>query len=233
MATRKTCRLALEDGLVFVGEVFGAEGTATGEVVFNTSMAGYQEVLTDPSYSGQLVTMTYPLIGNYGINAEDVESYDGKVQVAGFVIKELSPVASNFRSTQTLEKYLASAGVMGLTGVDTRALTRHIRTAGRQQKIPIKRRGVHVPVEDSGDNRIDCHVLCPVKRGGRTHLRGNRVLISAHVNTCALRAIVSVNINVRGIDCCAAVNTWGSASQVRTGIEQWIGIHVAITCINA
>lgn len=130
MAQTKTCKLALADGLVFTGICFGADGTAEGEVVFNTGMSGYQEVLTDPSYCGQIVTMTYPLIGNYGINAEDVESNNKRVQVRGFVIKELAPIASNFRSDRTLEEYLAEAGIMGITGVDTRALTRHIREAG-------------------------------------------------------------------------------------------------------
>ncbi len=130
MDTHKTCKLALEDGLVFTGRCFGASGTAEGEVVFNTGMSGYQEVLTDPSYAGQIVTMTYPLIGNYGVNAEDVESLDRHVQVRGFVIRELSPVVSNFRSNDSLGAYLSAAGIMGLAEVDTRALTRHIRTAG-------------------------------------------------------------------------------------------------------
>ena len=96
--------LALEDGRVFRGESFGAEGTTTGEICFNTSMSGYQEILTDPSYRGQIVAMTYPEIGNYGINSLDVES--GIPQVRGFVIEELSPVVSNWRSDETLESYL-------------------------------------------------------------------------------------------------------------------------------
>jgi len=126
----KPCKLALEDGTVFEGVAFGAGGTAEGEVIFNTAMTGYQEVLTDPSYAGQIVTMTYPLIGNYGVNPQDIESHDGKVQVRGFVIKELSPQVSNFRAEKPLAELLASEGVIGLTGVDTRALTRHIRLAG-------------------------------------------------------------------------------------------------------
>ncbi len=130
MADIKPCKLALEDGTVFEGVAFGAEGTTEGEVVFNTAMAGYQEVLTDPSYAGQIVTMTYPLIGNYGVNPEDAESHDGKVQVRGLVIKELSPEVSNFRAEKSLAELLAAEGVMGLTGIDTRALTRHIRLAG-------------------------------------------------------------------------------------------------------
>ena len=127
--------LALENGVWYRGESVGAEGETSGEVVFNTSMTGYQEVLTDPSYAGQIVTMTYPLIGNYGVNSEDIESHDRKVQVRGFVIKELSPAVSNFRSERSLEEYLASAGIMGLAGVDTRALVRHIRLAGAMNGI--------------------------------------------------------------------------------------------------
>lgn len=132
---RKTCKLALEDGFVLTGESFGADGTAEGEVVFNTGMTGYQEVLTDPSYAGQIVTMTYPLIGNYGINREDIESHDGRVQVRAFVVREVSPVVSNFRAEESLGEYLVSAGIMGLTGVDTRALTRHIRLAGAMNGV--------------------------------------------------------------------------------------------------
>ncbi len=135
MLQAKSCKLALEDGLVLCGTCFGAEGTTEGEVVFNTSMAGYQEILTDPSYAGQIVTMTYPLIGNYGVNSQDVESHNSKVQVRGFVIKELSPVVSSFRSEQSLDEYLASAGILGLAGVDTRAMTRHIRLAGAMNGV--------------------------------------------------------------------------------------------------
>lgn len=106
----------------------GADSTALGEVVFNTSMTGYQEILTDPSYAGQVVVMTYPLIGNYGVNPEDRES--ARVQVAGFVVRELSARYSNWRGSQSLDAYLRAHGVAGLTGVDTRALTRHLRSAG-------------------------------------------------------------------------------------------------------
>ena len=135
MSTDKPCKLALADGLVLTGVAFGAAGSAGGEVVFNTSMTGYQEVLTDPSYAGQIVTMTYPLIGNYGVNDEDVESLDRRVQVAGFVVRELSPVVSNFRADQPLGEYLAGAGAMGVAEVDTRALTRHIRLAGAMNGV--------------------------------------------------------------------------------------------------
>src|SRR5688572_29691506 len=120
--------LALEDGSVFHGEGFGAAATACGEVCFNTSMTGYQEILTDPSYKGQIVTMTYPLIGNYGINEQDVESW--RPHVAGFVIRELSPVVSNWRADHTLSAYLEQNGIPGIQGIDTRALTKKLRVCG-------------------------------------------------------------------------------------------------------
>ncbi len=125
--------LALEDGRIFTGKTFGAQGEVGGEVVFNTSMSGYQEVLTDPSYYGQIVVMTSPLIGNYGVNTEDEES--GKIQVKGFVIKEPSRIAGNFRSEKGLEEYLAEQGIVAITGIDTRALTRHIRSAGAMSGV--------------------------------------------------------------------------------------------------
>src|SRR5437660_7662516 len=111
-------KLALEDGTVYTGRGFGAAGEAAGEVVFNTSMTGYQEVLTDPSYKGQIVTMTYPLIGNYGVNAEDRES--GRPQVEGFVVRELSRVPSNFRSQESLDDYLFRHNGLGVEGIHTR-----------------------------------------------------------------------------------------------------------------
>jgi carbamoyl-phosphate synthase small subunit len=120
--------LALEDGTVYVGDSFGGTGTASGEVCFNTSMTGYQEILTDPSYRGQILCMTAPQIGNYGVNPADVES--GGVQMAGFVVREASRIASNFTATGTLSDYLAAAGVIGLTGIDTRALVRRLRIRG-------------------------------------------------------------------------------------------------------
>jgi len=120
--------LALEDGSVFHGEGFGAKASACGEVCFNTSMTGYQEILTDPSYKGQIVTMTYPLIGNYGVNEVDVESW--RPHVAGFVIRELSPVVSNWRADFSLAEYLERNGIPGIQGVDTRALTRKLRVRG-------------------------------------------------------------------------------------------------------
>jgi carbamoyl-phosphate synthase small subunit len=120
--------IALEDGRVFRGRSFGAPGTRCGEVVFNTSMTGYQEILTDPSYAGQIVTMTYPLIGNYGVNPDDVES--GRIQAEGLIVREACRIPSNWRSRQSLPDYLATQGVIGIEGVDTRALTLHIRTVG-------------------------------------------------------------------------------------------------------
>ncbi len=125
--------LALEDGRVFRGRAFGASGEAVGEVVFNTSMTGYQEVLTDPSYRGQIVAMTYPLIGNYGVNTEDVESH--RPWVEGFVVKELSRIRSNWRSTTDLDTYLRENNIPGIEGIDTRALTRHIREAGAMRAV--------------------------------------------------------------------------------------------------
>ncbi len=121
-------KLALADGTVYTGTGFGAVGEVFGEVCFNTSMTGYQEILTDPSYCGQIVTMTYPLIGNYGINPEDVES--GKLSIRGFVIRELCRTPSNFRSTMSLDEYLRQANVIGIEGIDTRALVRRLRTRG-------------------------------------------------------------------------------------------------------
>ncbi len=120
--------LALEDGSVFRGEGFGAKATACGEAVFNTSMTGYQEILTDPSYKGQIVAMTYPQIGNYGVNEDDVESW--RPHAAGFVVRELSEVASNWRSRRSLPDYLAEFGIPGVQGLDTRALTKLLRVKG-------------------------------------------------------------------------------------------------------
>lgn len=120
--------LALEDGRTFACRSFTGPGETRGEVVFNTSMTGYQEVLTDPSYSGQIVTMTYPLVGNYGVNPEDVES--NRIQVAGFLVREYQNFPSNYRSTSPLADYLKDQGVLGLEELDTRALTIHIRNAG-------------------------------------------------------------------------------------------------------
>ena len=125
--------LVLEDGMVFKGESFGAGGERTGEVVFNTSMAGYQEIITDPSNKGQIVTMTYPLIGNYGINPEDVESRQPFLE--GFLVKEYSKIASNWRKDRPLGDYLKENNILGMEGVDTRKLTLHIREKGAMKAI--------------------------------------------------------------------------------------------------
>ena len=125
--------LALADGRVFFGQALGASGEISGEVVFNTSMSGYQEILTDPSYRGEIVTMTYPLIGNYGINREDIES--SRPHLAGFIVKEACDMPSNWRSEMTLDAYLKDNNIIGLSGIDTRALVRHIRDKGAQTGI--------------------------------------------------------------------------------------------------
>jgi len=125
--------LALADGLVFEGHSLGAEGETSGEIVFNTSMTGYQEILTDPSYKGQIVTMTYTQIGNYGVNHEDVESV--KPYAEGFIVKEHLDFPSNWRSKKSLQLYLAENGIVGIQGIDTRALTRHLRDFGAQPGV--------------------------------------------------------------------------------------------------
>jgi len=120
--------LALADGTYYEGTAFGAEGTTAGEGVFNTGMTGYQEVLTDPSYAGQIVSLTYPLVGNYGVNADDIESR--QVQVSGFVVRQLADVYSNWRASESLDSFLKRQNVVGITGIDTRALTRRLRYEG-------------------------------------------------------------------------------------------------------
>jgi len=129
----KKAIIALEDGRVFEGYSFAADGERCGEVVFNTSLSGYQEILTDPSYKGQMVVMTYPLIGNYGVNHDDTES--GEISVESFIVKEYSSIASNWRSEKTLADYLKENGIIGIEDIDTRALTRHIRTQGAMKAV--------------------------------------------------------------------------------------------------
>jgi carbamoyl-phosphate synthase small subunit len=136
--------LVLRDGRVFRGQALGAPGEASGEVVFNTAMTGYQEILTDPSYRGQIVLMTYPLIGNYGLNEEDAESR--RPWVSGFAVKEASPVASSWRSRLTLEEYMIRHGIVGIQGIDTRALTRHLRDHGAQEGL--------ISTRDLGEPRL-------------------------------------------------------------------------------
>jgi len=125
--------IALEDGTIFEGESFTGPGEAYGEIVFNTSMTGYQEVITDPSYKGQIVTMTYPLIGNYGVTPVDMES--AKIQVEAFLVREYHDIPSNFRATSSLGDFLSRQGVLGVQGIDTRALTRHVRIAGAKKGV--------------------------------------------------------------------------------------------------
>ncbi len=125
--------LVLEDGTIFKGSSFGSKGEVIGEIVFNTGMTGYQEILTDPSYCGQIVTMTYPLIGNYGVNIDDFESE--KAQVKGFIVRELCKQPSNWRSSKTLEEYLLEHNIIGIEGIDTRALTRILRDKGTMNGI--------------------------------------------------------------------------------------------------
>jgi carbamoyl-phosphate synthase small subunit len=133
MNLSKSAILVLEDGRTFRGKAFGAEGEAYGEMVFNTSMTGYQEILTDPSYAGQIVCMTYPLIGNYGVNEEDVESR--RPWVEGFVVKEASRISSNWRAEETLDSYLKRHKIVGIEKIDTRALVRHIRDKGAMRAV--------------------------------------------------------------------------------------------------
>ncbi|HKC62387.1 MAG TPA: carbamoyl-phosphate synthase domain-containing protein, partial [Pyrinomonadaceae bacterium] len=128
LSDSKPALLALEDGRTFRGRSWGAEGETCGEMVFNTSMSGYQEVLTDPSYAGQIVCMTYPLIGNYGVNQRDSES--ARPWVEGFVVREASRMASNWRAEETLDAYLKRWKIVAIEGIDTRALVRHIRDKG-------------------------------------------------------------------------------------------------------
>jgi len=130
--SKRKAYLALADGTVFEGCAHGKDGTTTGEVVFTTGMTGYQEVLTDPSFTGQLVTMTAPQIGNTGINSEDPESVDSKPQVSGFIIRDASPVVSNWRSQESLDEYLSRYGIVAISDIDTRRLTRYLRDKGSQ-----------------------------------------------------------------------------------------------------
>ena len=133
MSANKPAVLLLEDGRVFTGQSFGYIGQTIGEVCFNTGMSGYQEILTDPSYCKQIVTMTSPHIGNYGVNAEDIESEN--IQVAGFAIKEETLIPSNWRSVQSIGNYLNEEKIVGIKSIDTRALTRHIRNQGAMNGI--------------------------------------------------------------------------------------------------
>ncbi len=169
--------LALEDGTVFQGTAFGGEGLRHGEVVFNTGMTGYQQVLTDPSYCGQIVVLTYPLVGNYGVNAADYESQ--RPWVRGFVVREICPHPSNWRSLETLEEFCARYGVVGLSCVDTRALTRRLRRFGTMRGVVAT--GDHDPDELvrmareapplSGQNLVDEVSTKEVRRYGEGRFR--------------------------------------------------------------
>ena len=150
--------LTLEDGTVYEGESFGAEHDAIGEVVFNTGMTGYQEVLTDPSYSGQLVTMTYPLIGNYGVNMQDPESDAPKV--SALIVRELCELPNNWRSEETLGQYMKDNNILGLCGIDTRSLTRRIRNLGTMRGIITMER----PTEAQLAQMKDFAVIRPVDK---------------------------------------------------------------------
>ena len=152
MGKNEDAAVALEDGSVFFGTSFGAEGTVSGEFVFNTSMTGYQEILTDPSYKGQVVTMTYPLIGNVGINPEDMES--ARPQVEGFVVREVSRRASNYRSREEFGTFLKRHGIVGIEGVDTRAITKLLRVKGALN-------GVISTEETDRDRLVEMAKACP------------------------------------------------------------------------
>lgn len=200
--------LALSDGTYFEGESFGAPGEAIGEVVFNTSMMGYQEILTDPSYKGQIVTMTYPLIGNYGVNEADFES--SRPWVEGFVVKECSPVVSNWRASQSLPDFLHQYGIVGIAGIDTRALTRHIRDHGAQEGIistletdphVLVQRAQAVPGLRGRD--LVCEVTCNTSygwQGGGSDLHEQACLSDASLSVVAYDYGIKRNILRRFID---------------------------------
>ncbi len=153
--------LALADGTVFFGYNFGAQGESVGEVCFNTGMVGYQEILTDPSYRGQIVTMTYPEVGNYGINPEDMESR--RPWVEGFVVREFNPTPSNWRATESLGEYLEGNGIVGISGIDTRMLTKHLRTYGAQMGA--------ISTEDLDENSLVAKVRAAPDYVGRDLVR--------------------------------------------------------------
>ncbi|MDG2303888.1 MAG: glutamine-hydrolyzing carbamoyl-phosphate synthase small subunit [Candidatus Binatia bacterium] len=182
-ANRTPAILALSDGRAFRGRAFGATGEVSGEVVFNTSMAGYQEILTDPSYEGQLVAMTYPEIGNVGVNDEDVES--GKPHVGGFIVREYWPQPSSWRAQQSLDAYMREHGIVGIEDIDTRALVRHIRDVGAQPAIissgdydeaDVLRRAAAVPGLEGQDlaSRVTCTEPYDWDEGGWTLGAGYR-----------------------------------------------------------
>ena len=178
MKTKKAI-LALADGTVFEGYSFGAEGEAGGEVVFNTSMAGYQEILTDPSYKGQIVTMTYPHIGNYGVNEEDVES--SKPHLSGYIVKEVSQYPSNWRSQKSLHVYLKENGVVGIQGIDTRALTRRLRDYGSIEGVisTVELNAKHLVSKARSASGIVGHDLVKEVTCGKSYVWGDSVPVSS------------------------------------------------------
>jgi carbamoyl-phosphate synthase small subunit len=161
MQRRDKAKLLFEDGQSFEGGAFGARGEAYGEVVFNTAMSGYQEILTDPSYHGQLVLMTYPLIGNYGTNPEDLES--ARIYTPGFIVREISTVTSNFRSDASLDDYLRRAGVVGITDIDTREIVLQLRSKGAMRAV--------ISSGDLDDASLHAKVLASPKTDGRDLVR--------------------------------------------------------------
>ncbi len=179
--------LILEDGFLLEGEIFGNKASAIGEAVFNTSLTGYQEILTDPSYCGQMVVMTYPLIGNYGVNSQDVES--SRVWCNAFIVKELSKIYSNWRAEKDLDSYLKENNVVGISGIDTRALTRHIRRQGAMQ-------GAVVP-EDEMDS-VDAWVK---RIKGSQHLEGLNLAKEVSCSNAYDLDGESKNYRVAVIDC--------------------------------
>ena len=184
--------IALEDGTVFEGKSLGIEGEKEGEIVFNTSMAGYQEIMTDPSYKGQIVTMTYPLIGNYGVNAEDVES--GSPKVEGFIAREFSKIASNFRAQDDLLHYLKKHNIIALEEVDTRALTKHIRVRGAMKAvISTMDQDITGLINKAKESQgimgrdlvkeVTCHAPYVYDEGERSEVRGQRLDKNSELTT--------------------------------------------------
>ena len=195
--------LVLRDGRVFRGEALGAVGETTGEVIFNTAMSGYQEILTDPSYHGQIVTMTYPLIGNYGCNDEDVESR--RPWANGLIVKEASPCPSSWRGRVSLDQYLETHGIVGLQGIDTRALTRHLRDHGSQDGLVssadldvdrLRRRVAALPQIVGQDLVKDVTVAQPYRwsQGEWTRDRGYIAPPPARFKVVAIDAGIKLNI---------------------------------------
>ena len=204
--------LVLADGTTFEGEAFGASGEATGEVCFNTSMTGYQEILTDPSYRGELVTMTYPQIGNYGINDEDYES--SKPHLSGFIVKEYFDIPSNWRSKGNLGEFLVSNNVVGIHGIDTRSLVRHIRASGAQPGIisttdfdlqSLKQKASRLPTLVGRDlvQEVTCQSAYPWDEGGWNLARGYEKVRTHQFNVVAYDFGIKYNIlrNLSALGC--------------------------------